>query len=294
MTKIMITGATGLLGRELVNTLSEHHDIIATGFSRAKPPIASLDLQDQQAVANFIETHQPNVIIHAAAERKPDVCETNHEATLNLNVAASQHLAECCLQHNIRFIFISTDYVFDGDHAPYQENATPRPLNFYGQSKHQAEKAVLSVSEQHTIIRVPVLYGEVQTLAESAITVIAEQVIASSETEHDHWAIRYPTHVQDIALTISDLIALASSQCHGIFHVSDTTKLTKFNIAEIIKTQFSLDDKTLTPLSAPSETASRPFNCALKDTRLHALGIHHTRDFTAAISKAIAPHIRVC
>ncbi|WP_286235435.1 dTDP-4-dehydrorhamnose reductase family protein [Thalassotalea sediminis] len=291
MKRVMITGATGLLGRALVKTLSQSFQVIGTGFTRAKPPILPLDLQNEEAVSTFIELHQPDVIIHAAAERKPDICETDHQATINLNVNVSKHLAQCCQQQNIQLFFISTDYVFDGNNAPYEENAQTSPLNFYGQSKSQAEQAVLAISNQHTIIRVPVLYGDVEYLAESAVTVIAEQIKAEQESKHDDWAIRYPTHVEDIALSIADLINLPLNQCHGIYHVSDKQRMTKYQIAQLLASAVNLEGKQLVALPTPTQTANRPYDCALSDTRLKQLGINHTRNFKQAITEVLKPHL---
>ncbi|AZZ96642.1 SDR family oxidoreductase [Pseudoalteromonas sp. R3] len=292
MQTIAITGATGLLGRALVKTLEAHYHIIGCGFRRATPPQVSLDLSDKEAVCAFLDKYVPDVLIHAAAERKPDVCENDHEQTLALNVAASEHLAKQCTQRGIRLFFISTDYVFDGAEPPYIEQATTNPLNFYGQSKQQAEQAVLSSDDTHCVIRVPVLYGDVEYLAESAVTVIAEQLKSDPCSAHDDWAIRYPTHVEDIALTLADLIALPKAHLGGIYHVSDTQALTKYQMALTMASVLGLERANIVALPEPSQSAARPHNCALKDTRLHALGIAHRRDFAGAIADTLYQHLQ--
>lgn len=287
MKKVMITGATGMLGRALVNTLKPTFEVIGTGFSRASDCISKLDLNDQEAIYQFLDTHQPDILIHAAAERKPDVCEQSPEQTLALNVQATQFLAQQCKTRKIRLIFISTDYVFDGTQAPYIENSATNPLNFYGQSKQQAEQAVLVCSELHSVIRVPVLYGDVTHLAESAVTVIAEQINETIPSEHDHWAVRYPTHVEDIALTLKDLLKQPES-LGGIFHISNHQAMSKYDMACIIAEHRNYPRSLLTPLPTPSQTAQRPYNCALKDTRLTKLGISHQRDFSIAIKHILS------
>ncbi|RJE77393.1 NAD(P)-dependent oxidoreductase [Pseudoalteromonas sp. MSK9-3] len=287
MKKVMITGATGMLGRVLVNTLKPTFEVIGTGFSRASDSISKLDLNDQEAIYQFLDTHQPDALIHAAAERKPDVCEQSPEQTLALNVQATQFLAQQCKLRNIRLIFISTDYVFDGTQAPYIENSATNPLNFYGQSKQQAELAVLANSELHSVIRVPVLYGDVTHLAESAVTVIAEQINETTPSEHDHWAVRYPTHVEDIALTLKDLLKQPDN-LGGIFHISNHQAMSKYDMACIIADHRNYPRSLLTPLPTPSQTAQRPYNCALKDTRLAKLGISHQRDFSTAIKHILS------
>ena len=275
------------MGRTLMKTLSTCFTVIGTGFSRAQGNIHKLDLTDEIAICHFLDTHQPDVLIHAAAERKPVICEQFPEHTLALNVQASEFLATQCTQRQIRLLFISTDYVFDGHQAPYDESTKPNPLNFYGKSKYHAEQAIQTVSTQHSIIRVPVLYGEVTDLDESAVTVIAQQMCKQTPSDHDHWAIRYPTHVEDIALTLRDLIKQPEA-LGGIFHISNHQAMTKYDMACIMAKVLNYPISLLNALPMPTQTAQRPHNCALKDTRLKKLGIQYRRDFNAAIAQILA------
>ncbi|AIY67013.1 dTDP-4-dehydrorhamnose reductase family protein [Pseudoalteromonas piratica] len=292
MTKVLITGATGLLGRALFRVFSQQDFCVTgTGFSRAKAPIKQIDLTNKDNVTELLNTIEPDIIIHAAAERKPDMCENNKAHTKALNLAVTEHLAIEAKRLNARLFFISTDYVFDGTTPPYFEASTPNPLNFYGETKVLGEQCVLSVSANHTVIRVPVLYGDVETLSESAITTITEQVHTNPISKHDNWAVRYPTHVEDIAKTLVDLANLPSSETTGIFHVSDHQAYTKFQIATLTASLLNLDKSGVTPINEPSQSANRPHNCALKDTRLSALNIHHSRPFSEAFANIVKTHL---
>lgn len=290
MKKVLITGATGLLGRALMRIFNEHgFDVIGTGFSRAQSPIVKLDLTQHITVTQFLDETKPDIIIHAAAERKPDVCENNHAHTKALNLSVTEHLSREAARLNAQFFFISTDYVFDGKAPPYSESDTLNPLNFYGETKAQGEQIVLNTSKTHSVIRVPVLYGQVETLSESAITVIAHQVKQQSNNAHDNWAIRYPTHVDDIALTLVDLCQVTNTNIGGIFHVSDNQAYTKYQIACIAAKQLEIDETTLSPINEPSQVASRPQNCALQDSRLKQLKTCHSRPFEQAFIACIQP-----
>ncbi|MBE0366654.1 dTDP-4-dehydrorhamnose reductase family protein [Pseudoalteromonas aurantia] len=286
MDKVAITGATGLMGRSLMTILGASFNTQGIGFNRASGNIHKLDLNDEAAITAFLDEHQPDALIHAAAERRPDICEQAPEQALALNVKVTEFLAQQCKKRNIRLLFISTDYVFDGDNAPYDEFSKTNPLNFYGQSKQRAEQAVLATCGQHTIIRVPVLYGDVTHLAESAVTVIAEQVNPLKHSKHDNWAIRYPTHVEDIACTIRDLLK-HPQHLGGIFHISNHQALSKYEMACIIADVLGYPKTLLEPQSKPEHTAQRPYNCALKDTRLSKLNIQHQRDFNKAIAQVL-------
>ncbi len=145
-----------------------------------------------------------------AANRFPDKCDNDPAGTRALNVAASASLAKLCAASSILLIYISTDYVFPGTEgdAPYQANSTPSPPNLYGETKLDGEKAVLAEYEKAgkeglgVVLRVPVLYGEAETPAESAVNVLMDTVWKAQEKDAnikmDHWAIRYPTNVEDV------------------------------------------------------------------------------------------------
>lgn len=292
MKKVLVTGATGLLGCSLFRVFTEQgFNVFGTGFSRAKGPIIQLDLTDNVAVTELLNSTSPDIIIHAAAERKPDVCENNQAHTKTLNLAVTEHLAKEAKRINARLFFISTDYVFDGKEPPYLENAKTHPLNFYGETKEFGEHIVLSTSKSHTVIRVPVLYGDVESLDESAITTIAQQVNDKPISAHDNWAIRFPTHVDDIAYTLIDLVKQPSENTSGIFHLSDQKAYTKYEIAQLAAEILNLDTNGISPINEPSQIANRPYDCALKDTRLSALNIHHTRSFKQAFTEIIKTHL---
>ncbi len=139
MTKVLVTGASGLLGRAVVAAFKQQTQlqVVAAAFSRANAGDYRLDLTDSKAVDACLAEVQPDMIIHCAAERRPDVSEQNPEAALNLNVQASADLAHAAQRHNVWLLYVSTDYVFDGQRGNYAESDLPNPVNFYGQSKWQ-------------------------------------------------------------------------------------------------------------------------------------------------------------
>jgi dTDP-4-dehydrorhamnose reductase len=134
-------------------------------------------------------------------------------------VAASKSLAQLAADRDIFVIYISTDYVFPGvpGDAPYEADAEPRPTNLYGQTKLDGERAVLETFAKAgkeglgVVLRVPVLYGNAETPAESAVNVLMDALWKAQtqgiEVQMDHWAIRYPTNTEDIGRV-----------CHGMFH----------------------------------------------------------------------------
>ncbi|KAK7060693.1 hypothetical protein SK128_017193 [Halocaridina rubra] len=143
--RVMITGASGLLGRAVMKVFAqEKWNIIGLAYSRVGPGLVQCDITNTDAVRALVEKEKPTFIIHAAAERAPDAVENKYDETRRLNVASSGHLAAIAKSSGSRLIYISTDYVFDGSSPPYKITDTPNPLNKYGQTKFDGEKAVMA------------------------------------------------------------------------------------------------------------------------------------------------------
>lgn len=279
--KVVITGATGMLGRSVykhltntgTNNIEEvsiqsnqsnqsnkyeyEYECIGTGWSRAASASAAaaaaqssnnnnnniipLNLRNPNDITNFIHQHQPNIVIHCAAQRFPDQAERHPEETIQLNVDSTIHLAKECRNINALFIYISTDYVFDGGltskiYPPYESNNMEHdkamvPVNIYGQSKLDGERGILSIQGLKVIIvRVPVLYAlDCYDLSESATLVVAKSLLpllssislsssssSSSLSEDDvtvidHWGIRFPTLVDDVSCVLKLIINAISN-----------------------------------------------------------------------------------
>ncbi|MCU7975140.1 SDR family oxidoreductase [Shewanella sp. SW36] len=290
MAKIMVTGATGLLGRAVVKQLElTGHEIIATGFSRASERVHKLDLTAPLDVEAFIAREQPQVIVHCAAERRPDVSEQNPQAALALNLTASQALAMAAKANNAWLIYISTDYVFDGTQPKYAEDAATHPVNFYGESKLKGEEIVLDTSADFAVLRLPILYGQVEKLSESAVLVLVNQLIERRAQGVDHWAIRSPTSTADIAQAIDKMIAqhIEHSTVQGIYHFSAVETMTKYQMLLTLGDILQLSTAHLTPESTPTDNAKRPRDCTLSCARLAAMGICSEINFATGVRQAL-------
>ncbi|XP_032237811.1 methionine adenosyltransferase 2 subunit beta [Nematostella vectensis] len=274
--RILITGASGLLGRALMNEFTQYSawEVLGLAYSRVHGNLKKANLLDFDEMSKLVIDFKPHLLIHAAAERRPDVVENDPSVTEKLNIGTTQFLAKTIESLNYGLskpehfmVYISTDYVFDGNAAPYKPNDAPNPLNKYGESKLEGEKAVQKEHKNGIILRVPVLYGDVESLDESAVTVLLKVLKQKEETVIDDYLIRYPTLVDDVAGICHSLCEEKlknGSSLSGIFHWSGNQAMTKFQMICLMAELFKL------PMShvkgnknAPSGPTRRPFNTAL-------------------------------
>lgn len=269
--KVWITGATGLAGRAVTKVLEQSHDVIPTGFSRTGGKVLKVDLTCEEDIKSFLEEHQPEAVIHLAAERKPDVCDNKQEQTKALNVAASESLARLCKEHNCWLLYFSTDYVFDGQNPPYYPDSNPNPLNFYGETKLAGEEVVKVEHPSSCILRVPVLYGFVESLDESAVTSIAKGLLKTEAVTTDHWATRFPTLVDDLGQVINKMLEKKPS---GIYHFSGEEAMTKFEITKIMGDALGKSYEHVSGSESAPGGAPRPKDCQLDMTKLKDDGFY--------------------
>ncbi|MCZ6633203.1 MAG: SDR family oxidoreductase [bacterium] len=274
--KILLTGASGLLGRALMKVLSNHNtfQILGLAYSRVHNGLHKLNLLDKHAVTQLVTEYQPDVILHSAAERRPDVSQSDPEATQDLNVHATAHLAQLAKNTNAWMFYISTNYIFDGTTPPYHPDAPPNPLNVYGQSKLDGEIAIQNITDQACILRLPMLYGPVDFIGEDAVTTLAQSLVETPEIKVDHWSPRFPTSVEDVAQVCRHILEHKSQHTdfNGIFHWASDPSFTKYELAQKIVQELDLST-TLIPDPSPPSGAPRPKNCQMDCSALKNLGL---------------------
>jgi len=298
MFKVAVIGASGLLGRALADESAQQADwqIVSTAFRRAGPHHITLDIRDAHAVEQFVEREAPDAIVIAAAERRPDVCEHDPALARALNVDAVRTLAAMARKRDAWVLSISTDYVFDGTHPPYLYDAQPSPINVYGRSKLDGERALTETTDLGCVLRLPLLYGPIVDWAESAVTSLVPAIAASASSSQnpkaavmDAWAIRYPTFTPDVAFVIRQMLErhARGETIRGIVQWSGNEPMTKYEIALRLAEALQLEAQ-LTPQRTPTDATPRPHNCHLDSSRLEALQIGRRTPFDTAIRQVLA------
>lgn len=284
--------------QNIPNGCDVQFEVLTTSLSRPST-FAGVDLTDERARDAFLcslaASNSPKVIINCAAERRPDKVETNPSKARALNVSLPTSLGAWCKERGAFMVHISSDYVFDGRQPPYSPQAQPNPLQAYGQMKLESEISLLGADESAFILRVPVLYGDTDDEAESAVTALAAMAKDSSgEKMVDDWSVRYPTHVKDVASVLRQIVekrlqeegnsdtstTSTSSIWKGTHHWSSNEEQlpgvpwTKYTITKVIAQILRLPTDHLKPDSgAPAGAAPRPQDCHLDSSWLRERGV---------------------
>lgn len=261
---VWVTGGSGLLGSRVVIAFQE------AGWHVVAPSHAEADLTDESVIQKLLAEIKPDLIVNCAAQRRPDLCESESDEVQALNVLLPKRLARA----GIPLVHISTDYVFNGTNAPYEVDAQRRPLNAYGRQKAAAEQEIEDL-EHVVILRVAILYGITKNLANSPVTVLAANLVKAQGAPvlMDDLAIRYPTFTDDIAKQILALVPRIGKGLHGIFQYTGDEPMTKYLMAIAQAPLVGCDPKQCLPDTTPTKVP-RPYDCHLSVKRLRQVGLY--------------------
>ena len=229
VSSVLVTGASGLLGTAVAQRLSrEGIKVLGLCNKTSFPGLMAIDLLHRDAVLDLARLDW-NAVVNCAAFKSPDFCEQNRELARVLNTEMPECLARMAEARQAPFVHISTDYVFPGTRPPYGEEDDVAPINFYGQTKVEAELAVREAHAEALVMRVPALYGMPPPPVVS--TMVQEGLDASCSATPlvlDDVTVRFPTHVDDVAEVIAQALA---KRLVGILHVSAAEATTRYGLA---------------------------------------------------------------
>lgn len=262
--KILVTGSHGLLGQKLSAALRRtKHDWLGTGRKTDPAPgcenhYRQMDIVRKDQVSEVIRDFRPEVIIHGAAMTQVDDCETKRTECWEANVTATGHLLEAAQSVGARFIFVSTDFIFDGKKTLLDEQAVPAPVNYYGESKLAAEQLVMDYPGPWAILRTVLVYGVSADASRSNIVLWVKKSLEDGKeirVVNDQW--RTPTLAEDLA---AGCLLAAEHQAQGIFHVSGSELMTPYDIAVAVAMFFHLNDELIKSVNSQEfrQTAARP------------------------------------
>lgn len=282
MEKVLVVGATGLVGSKLMKQGERRKGTRIYGTYLAHPRrgenMFPLDAADSEACLRLVEKVRPDLVVLTAALNYVDYCEEHPGECWRLNVRGTRNVADACRRTGARLVFISTDYVFDGTRDAYAEEDTPNPVNLYGVSKVAGEAIAEAVDIGAIIVRPSVIYG-VGGEGKVSFALWTVQRLRRGETVDavtDQWS--NPTYADRIAEMI---LALADADAHGVFHTGGGECVSRYEFAQRVARVFRLREDLIRPVTSKAlrQKARRPRRINLqgdkvqKATGLHCLGL---------------------
>jgi dTDP-4-dehydrorhamnose reductase len=268
--KVLVTGASGLLGSALLREASKSGTIAIAAYN--SHPLNSglqLDVTKPAQVQAAIQRVAPEYVIHTAAYTDVDACEIEPKRAWDVNALGTKHVADACEEHGAKLVYISTDYVFDGEDGPYSEEDPTHPINVYGESKLAGEQFTLNYSD-NAVARVCVLYGHDKP---NFVTWVIDSLRTNTPINVVSDQYNTPTYVGNCARALLHMCKLG---LEGVYHVSGREQLNRYEFACAIADVFALNEKLInvTTTDTLRQRARRPINSSLRVAKAErALGI---------------------
>ena len=277
--KVLVTGANGQLGHDVVLELNRRgHTAIATDREE-------MDITDEKSVDAFISANAPDAVIHCAAYTAVDKAEDDVQACRMVNAVGTQNIARTCKKLGCKMMYISTDYVFDGEgeRAWEPDDAVTKPLNVYGQTKYEGEVAVRENVEKYFIVRIAWVFGVngnnfVKTMLRlgrqnGAVKVVSDQIGS-------------PTYTPDLAVLLCDMI---ESDKYGNYHATNEGLCSWYEFACEIFKAAGMTDVVVTPVGTEEfpVKAKRPHNSRMSKDKLEDNGFHRLPAWQDAVKRYV-------
>lgn len=256
--RILVTGVKGQLGHDVVNELKKR------GHTPIGVDVEEMDITDSAAVGQEMKKETLDAVIHCAAYTAVDAAEDNREICMRVNAEGTRNIARVCRELDIKMIYISTDYVFDGEgERPWEPDDARNPLNVYGESKYQGELAVEEYLDKYFIVRIAWVFGVngknfIKTMLRLAET-HKEINVVNDQTGS-------PTYTYDLAVLVADM---AETEKYGRYHATNEGLCTWYEFAKEIFAQAGVDIK-VNPVSSEEfpAKAKRPHNSRMDKSKL--------------------------
>jgi dTDP-4-dehydrorhamnose reductase len=276
--KLLITGASGLLGRPLCALAAEKWSVTGIYHNHPVdiPGVVSVraDLADAAQAGALMAAVDPEAVIHAAAVAQPAACEQDPQSSEVLNVQVPEHLAGLCADRGIPFLLVSTDLVFDGRQAPYDESRPVNPVCVYGRQKVRAEARVTARYPDALVCRLPLMFGVAghssQNFTWQILTALQQGRSVRLFTDE----FRTPVDTMSAARGLLAVLGRA----RGVLHLGGRTRLSRYAFGTLLAAQLGVASSLLAPVtieSMPTGVMRSP-DCSLDSRKAYGLGYDPT------------------
>lgn len=263
--KLLITGASGLLGNKLVElALDAGHNVSSVYNEHPAKGNEALrvDLRDTQEVRSILANRAPDAVIHTASITDVDFCERNPSLAMDVNGKATGIIASTCHELNSFLVYVSTDYVFDGQTGHYREEDTPNPLNAYGQSKLLGEQMVSNLARNYCTVRTSVVFGCGREHRSNLGTWLLEQLSTGKNVKVINGQYASPTLSTQLARM---LLEVTERRITGTIHLAGANRINRYEFAVRLAREFEFNPSLVVPITPDSVNwyARRPADSSL-------------------------------
>lgn len=266
--RVLVTGASGLLGGRLAPLLAPSHHVVAACHRQPIPSGltgVALDLEDPPDIDRAFRRASPEAVIHCAALADPDRCEKDPSRAERINIRATEVLAACCRRGGVRLVYLSTDLVLPGDRPFSNEEVPPRAMSVYARTKLEGEAAVLSGTPGSAVLRIALVHGAGFGGRATATEAIARALRSRQPLRLFTDQYRTPVDPESVS---SALLALLRQEASGLFHVGGGERLSRFELGQRVARALRLPHGSIAAArQAEAGGAPRPADCSLDSGR---------------------------
>ena len=269
--KVLVTGSAGLVGRQVVKDLSNSHQVFSC-YNESKPEYGDsvkMDLKNHEMISSVLTEKKPEIVIHLGAMTGVDLCEKERTSASEINTKATEIIAKECSKLNSFLVYVSTDYVFDGNLGMYKEDDVTNPLGFYGKSKLEGEKVVQNFSTNWCIARTSTPFGLHPTKKSFPMWVI-ENLQKQKQIDVLIDQFTSPTYIPNLSRM---LIEISERHITGIIHTAGASKISRYQMASMVSDKLNLDGTLLKQISINKMkwVAQRPKDSSLDVSRASSI-----------------------
>ena len=270
--KILVTGSAGLIGTQIVKDLLDNNIQVYSCYNKTKPElgiITHLDLTKKDDIVNTMNRIKPDVVIHLGAMTDVELCETETELAKKINTDATEILALESEKYNTFFVYMSTDYVFDGKVGMKKENDKTNPINFYGKSKLDGERVFKKITTPNVIVRTSTPFG-IHSKKISFPIWVKKNLELKKEISVVVNQYTSPSYVPNISKMI---IEIMERKITGIIHLAGATKISRYDFAVQISKIINVNKQflKLTKMDQMDWKAQRPADSSLSVSKANKI-----------------------
>lgn len=273
--RFLVTGVKGQLGHDVMEELA------LRGHTGVGVDVEEMDITDAQAVDRGIRQAQADGVIHCAAYTAVDAAEDEPEVCMKVNAEGTENIARVCKELDLPMMYISTDYVFDGEgERPWEPDDPCDPLNVYGKSKYLGELAVQRYLEKYYIVRIAWVFG---VNGKNFIKAMLNKAKTTDQVKVVDDQVGSPTYTRDLAVLVVDMM---ETDHYGVYHATNEGICTWYEFAKEIFAQAGIAME-VTPISADEypAKAKRPHNSRMDKSRLDEKGFRRLPTWQDALKR---------